>query len=86
MNFSFFWLFLAIIIVVAIVCNAVVKIIKSSRTGDTRESRQRVKNLEIDVSALEEDLEDARHRIAVLEKIVTDNQFDLGKQIDDLAT
>ncbi len=39
-----------------------------------------------DVSALEEDLEDARHRIAVLEKIVTDNQFDLGKQIDDLAT
>lgn len=86
MYYSSFWLFLAIIIVVAIVSNAAVKIIKTSRMGDTKESRQRVKDLEIDVSALEEELEDARHRIAVLEKIVTDNRFDLGKQIDDLAT
>ena len=86
MYYSSFWLFLTIIVVVAIVSNALVKLKKSSRMGDTKESRQRVKDLEIDMSALEEELEDARHRIAVLEKIVTDNRFDLGKQIDDLAS
>ena len=86
MYYSSFWLFLTIIVVVAIVSNALVKLKKSSRSSDSKESSQRLKDLESDMSALEEDLEDARHRIAVLEKIVTDNQFDLGKQIDDLAT
>ena len=87
MYYSSFWLFLTIIVVVAIVTNAIVKLKKkSSRSSDSKESNQRLKDLEIDMSALEEDLEDARQRIAVLEKIVTDNRFDLGKQIDDLAS
>ena len=38
------------------------------------------------VHDLENDLQDARHRIEVLEKIVTDQKYDLSREINDLAS
>ena len=82
-----FWIFLGIIIVTSIVADAVVKIIKASKgsTG-TKQTKSRFEDMEADIAALEQDLEDARERIIVLEKIVTDDKYNLGKQIDDLAS
>jgi hypothetical protein len=48
-------------------------------------SPKRLDELETDLATLEQDLVDARERIIVLEKIVTDQKYDLGKQIDELA-
>ncbi len=50
-----------------------------------RSSRlQKVEQLEADIESLEIDLDDAKNRIEVLEKIVTDEKYDLGKKIDQL--
>ena len=77
---SVFWLSITIIVVVSVVSTALVKIIRG-HPG----SSKRFDELETDLAALEQDLVDARERIVVLEKIVTDQKYDLGKQIDDLA-
>ena len=77
---SVFWLSITIIVVVSVVATALVKIIRG-HPG----SSKRFDELETDLAALEQDLVDARERIVVLEKIVTDQKYDLGKQIDDLA-
>ena len=82
---SSFWVFLGIVIVVSIICDSVVKIIKASKSG-SKASNQRLEDLEADLAALEAELEDARQRIIVLEKIVTEDKYNLGKQIDDLAS
>lgn len=88
--FNSVWAFLGIIIVVSVVsvvADAVVKIVRTSKSGaGSKAFAQRIDDLEADVADLEQDLEDARERIIVLEKIVTDSKFDLGKQIDDLAS
>ena len=90
--FNSFWAFRGIIIVVSIVADAVVKVVKSSRSGAGSNSSShkaliaRIDDLEADVTDLEQDLEDARERIVVLEKIVTDGKYNLGKEIDDLAS
>ncbi len=54
------------------------------QTRNTR-SDDRLTDLEEQVHDLETDLVDARERVKVLERIVTDGKYDLGKQIDDLA-
>ena len=77
---SVFWISITIIVVVSVLASALVKIIRghpgSSKLFD---------ELETDLATLEQDLVDARERIIVLEKIVTDQKYDLGKQIDELA-
>ncbi|MFT5102154.1 MAG: hypothetical protein ACI9HY_004290 [Planctomycetaceae bacterium] len=74
------WTSIAVIAIVAIVCQAVSKIF-----GGGRGSTKRSPALQEDFSKLEGDLEDAIDRIIVLEKIVTDGKHSLRRDIDDLA-
>ena len=76
------WIMIGIIATTAIITNGVVQIIKEAKSkGGSKASS----HMEADLAALEQDVEDQRQRIEVLEKIVTDGKYDLGKQIDDLA-
>lgn len=78
-----FWLVLGVVIVVAIISDMVVKIVKASKSGAKNQGR--VNDLEEQVQDMEADLQDARSRIEVLEKIVTDEKYDLKREINDLA-
>lgn len=82
---SGFWVVIGIIVVCAIVTDGVVKIIKASKSGGGKDANKKFADLEADLANFEQDLDDARQRIEVLEKIVTDEKYDLGKKIDDLA-
>jgi len=73
------WTSIAVIAIVAIVCQAISRIFGGGR--GTKRSRA----LQEDFSKLEGDLEDAIDRIIVLEKIVTDGKHSLRRDIDDLA-
>ncbi len=75
---STFWVFLGVVIVVSVVADSIVKIVKASTSGGSKQLRERVQDLE-------EDLEDSMRRIEVLEKIVTDEKHNLSREIDDLA-
>ncbi|MBO6511972.1 MAG: hypothetical protein JJ979_26395 [Roseibium sp.] len=81
---SSFWMAIAAIAIVAIIIRGVVEIIKVSKAPGAKSS-DRIKSLEEDVAELEHELKDMRKRIEVLETIVTDGKYNLGKQIDDLA-
>jgi 5-bromo-4-chloroindolyl phosphate hydrolysis protein len=82
---SSFWVIVGIITVFAIITDGVVKIIKASKSGGGKDANKKFGDLEADLATFEQDLDDARQRIEVLEKIVTDEKYDLGKKIDDLA-
>ena len=81
---SSFWVAIAVIATCAIITNGVVKIIKAAKSSG-KAGNQKLVDLEADLESLQADLDDARQRIEVLEKIVTDEKYDLGKKIDDLA-
>ena len=83
---SGFWLAICIIVVVSVVADAVVKITRNSRSGASKQLSERVDELESDLAAIAQDLVDARERIVVLEKIVTDDKANLSRQIDDLVS
>lgn len=80
---SSFWGVIGVIVVVAILSDMVVKLVKVSKSG--AKSQGRVRDLEEQVQDMEADLQDARSRIEVLEKIVTDEKYDLKREINDLA-
>ena len=80
-----FWVVIGVICVVSIIVNGVTKIIRVSKSGGGKESAKRFDALSADLAAIEEDLQHAQERIEVLEKIVTDEKYDLNKKIDDLA-
>lgn len=80
---SSFWLVIGVVIVVAILADMVVKIVKTAKSG--AKSQGRVDDLEEQLHDMEADLQDARNRIEVLEKIVTDDKYDLKREINDLA-
>lgn len=61
---------------------AIARIINAS--GGNSKYGSKVRQLEVDIADMEQDLEDTRQRIEVLEKIVTDDSNDLRKQIDGL--
>ena len=82
---SSFWVVAGIIAVCAIITNGVGSIIKAAKSGGGKDANKKFGNLEADLAKVEQDLDDARQRIEVLEKIVTDEKYDLGKKIDDLA-
>lgn len=63
--------------------DAVVRIVRASKGGGSKVNT-RLEDLESDLAAVEQELEEARERIVVLEKIVTDDRGDLRKQIDGL--
>lgn len=79
---SAMWITIGAIAICGIIGGVISDIVKSGRTkvGD------RMRDLEDQVQDLEADLLDAKKRIEVLEKIVTDSKYDLGRQIDDLAS
>lgn len=81
---SSMWIAIGVIAVAAITGRTIVAIIKASNAGG--KFKPRMEDLEEQVHDLESDLQDARHRIEVLEKIVTDQKYDLGREIDDLAS
>lgn len=82
---STFWIAICIIVVVSVVADSVVKIVKASTSGGGKGLKERVSNMEEDIAITEQELDDARKRIEVLEKIVTDDKSQLSKKIDDLA-
>ena len=79
-----FWVAIAVIAVAAILGNTVLEIIKASGSGS--KFKPRIEGLEEQVHDLESDLLDARHRVEVLEKIVTSQKYDLGREIDELRS
>jgi hypothetical protein len=81
---SSMWFAIGVIAVVAITGRTIVAIIKASNSGG--KFRPMLEDIEEQVHDLESDLQDARQRIEVLEKIVTDQKYDLGREIDDLAS
>ncbi len=80
-----FWAFLGTVVILSVIGDSIVKIIKASKSGASKQSSGRMDDLESDMGELEKDLEDARERIVVLEKIVTDDKYQLNKDINDLA-
>ena len=83
---SLFWAGLFLFLTIVVISDGVVKIVKASKgSHGSKEVQASVDGLEEDLAKVEQDLEDARQRIEVLEKIVTDDKRNLGKQIDDLA-
>ena len=82
---STFWVGITAIVVVSIISDAIVKINKASKSGGGKFA-ERVQDLEAEVVDLRADIDEYRQRIEVLEKIVTDQKYDLGRQIDDLAS
>ncbi len=81
---STFWVGITAIVIVSIISDAIVKINKTSKSGG--KYAERVQDLEAEVVDLRTDVDEYRQRIEVLEKIVTDQKYDLGRQIDDLAS
>jgi hypothetical protein len=77
---SALWVMIGMVAIVSIISNMIVKLNKSGG------SKAHLVELEDQVHDLEGDLLDARNRIEVLETIVTDQKFDLGREIDDLAS
>ena len=79
-----FWVAIAVIAVASILGKTVVDIIKASNSGG--KFKLRIEGLEEQVHDLESDLLDARHRVEVLEKIVTSQKYDLGRESDELRS
>jgi len=80
-----FWVAICVIVVVSVIADSIVKIVKASTSGGGKGMQERMANMEEDIAITEQELDDARKRIEVLEKIVTDDKSQLSKQIDDLA-
>ena len=79
------WFYIFAFVTIAVVIDGVVKIIKASKGSRSKELQNAVDEIEDDLAKVEQDLEDARNRIEVLEKIVTDDKRNLSREIDDLA-
>lgn len=81
---STFWIMIGTVAIMAVIIEGVVRIIREAKSGGGRKSQAKMSELEQKLVDLQDDLLDARERIVVLEKIVTDGKYDLGRQIDDL--
>lgn len=84
---SAIWIMAAALLVYCIF-EGIVSIIKATRTAGSGPQAlvQRVEDLEKDVDSLEAELDQSRKRIEVLEKIVTDEKYNLQKEFEDLAS
>jgi len=82
-----FWVVALVIGGIAVSFEGIVRIIRASKTASgSKQFLERINALEADLSDNEQLLEDAVARIEVLERIVTDDKYSLGKKIDDLAS
>lgn len=74
------------IIIIAVLLGGVVNIIKASKMpSGSKKQRSRVEDLEADLENLETEAEELRCRVEVLEKIVTDDKYQLNKDLRNLA-
>jgi len=81
-----FWITVMVVGIIAVSFEGIVRIINASKAASgSKRFLERMSTLEEDLSENEQLLEDAVARIEVLERIVTDDKYSLGKQIDDLA-
>lgn len=82
-----FWVMLGVIAIIAVIAEGIVKIIKASsqNKGTKKEAEKQLVDMESDLLQAQDDIDDARQRIEVLEKIVTDEKYQLNKKFDDLA-
>ena len=81
-----FWVTVLVLGIIAISFEGIIRIIKASKAASgSKKLLVRIGELETDLSENEQMLEDAVSRIEVLERIVTDDKYSLGKKIDDLA-
>ncbi len=76
---------LILCLVLFVIIQGVVQIIKASKSGNSKANAQTIQNLEDDIARQEEEAEELRQRIIVLEKIVTDRKYNLHREINDLA-
>ncbi len=76
---------LAVAVVLWCIGDAIVRIIKASKSNAGGPLSQKVTDLEADLAAVEQDLDDARERIVVLEKIVNEGNHELRRKIDGLG-
>ena len=75
-----------VIAIIAVTFSGIVQIIKVSKTASgSKKLLERIDSLETDLGESEQLLEDAVARIEVLERIVTDDKYSLGEEIDSLA-
>ena len=72
-------------LVLFVISQGVVQIIKAAKSGNGKASAHTIQNLEDDIARQEEETEELRQRIIVLEKIVTDRKYELHREINDLA-
>lgn len=82
---STFWIAIAAIAIVSILVRGVVQIVRVSKSGGGKQG-EKIRQLEDEVQDLDQELLDVRKRVEVLESIVTDQKYDLGRKIDDLAS
>ena len=80
-----FWTALMVVSIVGIIAGSIVTILQLATSGGGKGMKNRFEGLEAHIADLEAELEDARNRVIVLERIVTDDKGDLSRQIDDLA-
>ncbi len=74
------------VVIIAVVANGVVSIIKASKMpGGSKMYTARIGDMEADLVNLETESEELRSRVEVLEKIVTDDKYQLNKEFKDLA-
>ncbi len=75
------------IFLIAVFAKGIVAIIKASKTpGGSKMQRGRFEDLEADMVHLETETEELRSRVEVLEKIVTDEKYQLEKEFNNLAS
>lgn len=72
---------LTAISIVALVCWAIVQLVNGPKSK--RKDRKNVDQINL-TNDLERDIAAMRDRIEILEKIVTDEKYDLNRQFDDL--
>ncbi|MFC6440564.1 hypothetical protein [Bowmanella sp. JS7-9] len=63
--------------IIAILTWGMIELVKQFKRGDSKQNSKTVNELQSQVQQL-------RERVEVLEKIVTDNSYDLKKQFDNL--
>lgn len=74
------------IIIIAVLFAGVVNIIKASKMpSGSKKQRSRLEDLQADLENLETESEELRCRVEVLEKIVTDDKYQLNKDLRNLA-
>jgi|AntAceMinimDraft_12_1070368.scaffolds.fasta_scaffold68008_2 predicted nucleic acid-binding Zn-ribbon protein len=80
------WIMVFVAGIIWALADGIVKIIRASKqSGGGKRMTARFDDLESDMASLEQELRDARQRIEVLEKIVTDGKYQLHQDIDNLS-